>query len=234
MDNAFFPIEVCEDIIDNCYNVLHNWQGSSKDFKESYGTLRACALVCGAWFPRSRYNLLHEVRLGSFDHVDLLLRLLTRKPQLATLVTAIIIIATDYVPFARVPLPRLLPSCRRFVIVDIPSPLRWSWNKYPPGYSRSISDFRGLTELGLTVDGLSTPELFGIIWSLPLLTCLELANRSVTGCPRMVQFCGKLSEGFMAKCKMGSCRQLRRLTFKSTTNVRLLSLLLFLRGFGRC
>ena len=224
MDDAPLPIEVCESIIDYCHNIPHRWWDTPAIFKETYDTLRACTLVCSAWFPRSRRNLLRDVRLGSFDHVHLLLRLVTEKPRLAGLVTAIVIVGGKYVPFARFPLPGLLPNCRRLTVTQFPQ--YWRWNVYPPGYSRSISDFRWLTELELTIDRLSAPELFHIIWSLPLLCSLELVDNFGSH-RRITQFGSKFGGKPVAKCKPETCPQLRRLSFRSIfifTNVCILSL----------
>ncbi|KAI1789442.1 hypothetical protein LXA43DRAFT_1021054 [Ganoderma leucocontextum] len=200
MDDTLLPIDVCKNIIDHCE--------FRQDFEQSpevnYETLLACALVCSAWFPRSRRNLLRDVRLHNFDHVDLLWRLFKEHPRLVDLVTAVHITPFAYVPFARFPLSRPLRHCRHLTI----NPVNWS-SIYPPGYCRSISGFRELTELVLGVSGLSAPEIFHIVWSLPLS-------------PRLERFGGKLSERPMAQGKPERCRELRRLVLDSSMAANLL------------
>lgn len=90
------PIDVCERVIDLCdFRV-----SVEANPEENYETLRACALVCSAWFPRGRHNLLRDVRLCTSKHVDLLVRLFAEQPHLSGLVTTIHIFGAEYVPFA--------------------------------------------------------------------------------------------------------------------------------------
>ena len=57
------PVEVCEMVID------HIWAKSRTRSRipdeETLGTLRACALTCRAWLPRSRVYLFSKIRLHS-------------------------------------------------------------------------------------------------------------------------------------------------------------------------
>ena len=74
MQNAFLPIDVCEVIIDSCYE----WNGGEPR-RGSYPFWLRTALVCSAWLPRSRFNLLREVDLKNESHVCLLQRTLCDK-----------------------------------------------------------------------------------------------------------------------------------------------------------
>ncbi|KAI0723359.1 hypothetical protein C8Q76DRAFT_392590 [Earliella scabrosa] len=83
MNNSLLPVEVCEYIIDLCYN--KSLRGIFF-LPGSYTAWRQTALVCSAWLPRSRLNLLYKVELRNGRDVDLLLRTLQGAPHLADLV----------------------------------------------------------------------------------------------------------------------------------------------------
>ena len=162
------PLDIWEAILDHCHL-------DYPLYRRNYETLQACALVCSAWLPGSRRNLLREVRLGTSDQLDLLLRLFVEKPELGELVMAIRVLDNNYVPFARSPLPQLVPNCRS-LFVDV------SWIAiYPPGYPKFILEYRGLKELLLRIAGLSAKDVLHIIWSLPLLSSLTLLDWDLTG-----------------------------------------------------
>ena len=78
MDDSRLPIDVCEQVIDACYY--------QSPVKFVYPTWRATALVCSAWLPRSRYNLLYAVCLSQEDDVRLPLRTLQEAPHCADLI----------------------------------------------------------------------------------------------------------------------------------------------------
>jgi len=60
MEHCRLPIEICEVIIDSSsYNRAGGWV-DPKDL----ASLRACALTCKAWLPRSLINLYHSIRLS--------------------------------------------------------------------------------------------------------------------------------------------------------------------------
>ncbi|KAI0717272.1 hypothetical protein C8T65DRAFT_738118 [Cerioporus squamosus] len=63
MDDSFLPIELCERVID-VVGVSDRNNGTV-----DYLTLRACALVCCAWLPRTRYNLFYRVVLRTAIHI---------------------------------------------------------------------------------------------------------------------------------------------------------------------
>jgi len=60
MEHSRLPIEVCELIIDVS---AYSWYGSRGELVE-IATLRACALTCRAWRPRSLINLYHTIILN--------------------------------------------------------------------------------------------------------------------------------------------------------------------------
>ncbi|KAM5543720.1 hypothetical protein V8D89_002337 [Ganoderma adspersum] len=193
------PVDVWEEIIDHCHLDLQR-------YTRNYETLRACALVCSAWLPGSRRNLLREVRLNTSGHVDLLLRLLVEKPNLGELVMAIRVLDSDYVPFARPPLPQLVPNCRS-LFVD----LGWI-TRYPPGYPKLVSEYRGLKELVLRIVGLSAEDILHIIWTLPLLSSLTLLDW------HLIEGSGsKHDKNLLDKHTPETCRDLKQLTIKSPT-----------------
>ena len=76
MNDSLLPIEICEHIIDSC----RPWHSYWSLRRQSYGTWHQTALVCSAWLPRSRINLLYEVVLSDASDIDLLLRTLRLTP----------------------------------------------------------------------------------------------------------------------------------------------------------
>lgn len=72
------PLEVCEKIIDGVE--IFQWDVSG------YQTLRACALVCRAWLPRSRICLFRFVRLDSARTASRCMSTVTTSPGLGQLV----------------------------------------------------------------------------------------------------------------------------------------------------
>ncbi|KAI0710533.1 hypothetical protein C8Q76DRAFT_66383 [Earliella scabrosa] len=125
MDHSRLPIDVCEDIIDACY------EPPTAGLPESYSHWCATALVCSDWSPRSRFNLLYEVILYDEYQVDLLLRTLEDRPSYADLITrfAVSTLYTgDCVPFSRVPLLVRLKNCTVLDLWDI------DWRLYPRRY----------------------------------------------------------------------------------------------------
>jgi len=61
MEHCRLPIEVCEAIIDALVN--YNY-GRRRGEREECATLRACALTCRAWLPRSLISLYHTIILN--------------------------------------------------------------------------------------------------------------------------------------------------------------------------
>ncbi|KAI0691080.1 hypothetical protein C8T65DRAFT_86321 [Cerioporus squamosus] len=81
---------------------------------------------------------------------------------------------TAYIPFARLPLPRLLCRCEALQVAV-------NWNFYPSTYLASLPIlFPALTELHLYIDHLSASSIFRCIWALPALRTLALSSVSTT------------------------------------------------------
>ena len=179
MNTPPLPVDVYEHIIDACDTAGHEtsvltWQGSRDD---AYVTWRQTSLVCSAWLPRSQYNLFRDVKLLREIHVDLLVRTLLEKPRLADLVikltfkAAYLVGRPPYVPFARLPLPRLLKNC---VALDFQE-IRWSY--YPYRYADiSLYQFQSLalSHLSMRMDRVNVRAVLRFVWSLPLLQHLKL------------------------------------------------------------
>ena len=171
MDDSRLPIDVCEQVIDACYY--------QSPVKFVYPTWRATALVCSAWLPRSRFNLLFEVDFSRDTHVDLLLRTLRDKSHLATLVFRVTVDnwhpVHPYVPFSRMPLPLLLNNCRALDLLGV------RWNIYPPKFAdTSLRSWSGLEELTIRFTPAVLPAILRFIWSLPRLRALYIHYHQAT------------------------------------------------------
>ena len=174
MNNCLLPIELCEHIIDSCRVTGLRMNRSLG----SYSTWCQTALVCSAWLPRSRLNLLYDVELRRASTVDLLLRTLQDTPRLAHLVVTLSVESgasqrSGYIPFARMPFPFLLKNC---VVLDLS---RVNWSMYPPRYAATgLRTWSGIVELRLKLQSKGTSvtvqDIFRFIWSLPRLQYLHL------------------------------------------------------------
>lgn len=163
MENSRLPIEVCECVIDECFD--YSW----KDW-DRRKTLRACALTCSKWLPRSLYNLCQELYLHDGNSAKIL-DTFSARPELAGYVRAIDIDIEEYAPLTQVLSLPLLKKCRRLQI-DI------DWACFPPRYVQnclvpSLTNLASVVELHFTVWSVaSAVDSFHIIWAMPqLLQC---------------------------------------------------------------
>ncbi|KAI1782979.1 hypothetical protein LXA43DRAFT_904496 [Ganoderma leucocontextum] len=132
MENSFLPIDICEAIIDAFYVIQHHGAIARNI---DYAVLLRCALVCSAWLPRARFNLLHRVVLRDPSHLNLLFRTLSVNPDLADIISEVTVLTSHgYIPFANLRARQFFRSCRRLE-------LRFSsWSMhYPPTYWNSIA-----------------------------------------------------------------------------------------------
>ena len=160
------PIDVCEAIIDYCAS---HWY----DAPRGYEFWLATSQVCRAWHPRSRANLLYEVRLSREAHVDLLRRTLDENPMLSDLIYRISLQSPTYIPLSHLP-PRLYRTCKALDFDRV----YWT-GRYPAGYFHSvIRQFSGLVELSLDTYGLAVSSVLRFVWSLPALRSLTLTGHS--------------------------------------------------------
>ncbi len=87
MINSRLPIDVCEHILDACYQGRFSYSyGFRLLDEESYHTWSCTALVCSDWLPRTRFNLFYYVSVNSPSECSPLLRTLSSSPHLASLV----------------------------------------------------------------------------------------------------------------------------------------------------
>ncbi|KAI0357774.1 hypothetical protein OH77DRAFT_1298638 [Trametes cingulata] len=169
MENSCFPIEVCERIIDCCFE-LERPIGY-------HATLRACALTCSAWLPRSLYNLFHTVDLCSRQQCDQYLAVIAEHPERAGWVRVLYIHARDhqYWPLTQLIAPHLHTNCHELS-------LQVSWKHFPPHYiykvlSPLLRRCTDITKLHLDlVDLRSFSEMSCIVLSMPWLQTLRIVN----------------------------------------------------------
>ncbi|KAI0704580.1 hypothetical protein C8Q76DRAFT_178147 [Earliella scabrosa] len=201
MNNSRLPVEICEHIIDSCRETYSPWVRGG-----AYPTWRETALVCSAWLPRSRVNLFHEVFLYATSDVDLLLRTLQEAPHFADLVIRLMIHhrygdSKEYVPFARMPLPRLLKNC---VVVDLSLV---DWDLYPPRYADTcLYAWSRIVHLRLRVQSSVLRGCLRFIWSLRQLQYLVLSWYNEDHSPKSI-----LPLTALPGPKSGKCKSLRSL-----------------------
>lgn len=165
MENSRLPIEVCECVIDECFG-FKPWNGR-------YDTLRACALTCSAWRPRSRYNLYHELRVWDSKAAGLIVDTLTARPELAGYVKTINISVEAYAPLTQILSLPQLQKCQKLGI-DI------GCRRFPPRYVQNylvplLTNFASVVELNFTAwSAASAVGFFHIIWAMPQLLSCEL------------------------------------------------------------
>ncbi|TBU31006.1 hypothetical protein BD311DRAFT_163329 [Dichomitus squalens] len=165
MSRCKLPVERCEQIVDLCNFPHREFVNKPATRRPStYATLRACALTCKAWYPRSRLNLLRIVELSTERQVDLLIRTLTAQPFLADLVIELEHYRppgslNNYVPLSRSPLPQILQNCRSLVFPLLKS--------HHITYTRSLPFFAHITRLEIAIDGHTISTLLHLIWSFP-------------------------------------------------------------------
>ena len=200
MNNSLLPIEICEHIIDSCRNPWHYYIPR----RDSYAIWLRTALVCSAWLPTSRLNLLYEVVLWDASNVDLLLRTLQERPHFADMVNRLTAASERrrYVPFAQRPLPQLLKKCVALDLSEI------NWGHYPPRYADTgLNRWSGIVELRIWLETSILRTTIRFIWSLHQLRTLRLG------------WIGDLtSSRFLAKWwpgpQTGKCQSLRSLQFE--------------------
>ncbi|KAI0756317.1 hypothetical protein C8Q80DRAFT_22778 [Daedaleopsis nitida] len=185
MENARLPIDVCEQVIDRCW-----CNGAVEDPDPDlripdYGVLRATALVCSAWRPRSQYNMFSRVaKMDSQSRIDRLLRTLEEFPRLSDLITCVPIWAhRRYISLCQTPLLPTLYRCTtwEFCIDGRFFPPRYTDTVLPRLYGR-----QNVTHLTLVVVNSSVVSLLRFIWSLPRLQrlcCHTILNRDTTFLP---------------------------------------------------
>ena len=166
MDNCRIPLEVCELIIDECREAMPRFN--------SYPIWSQLALTCTAWVSRSQFNLLYEVEVKSSSHIDLLIRTLLSRPPLADLVRVLHVgSGGHYIPFARMPLPRLLRNCFDLQLYN-------GWSNYPPWYADvglRLWNSTAITRLSIVWSLQADRGVWRYIWSLPSLQELFLNIR---------------------------------------------------------
>ena len=166
MENSVLSIDICETIIDMCHDSWE-WEWG----RDSYQTWCNTSLVCSDWVPRSRLNLLHEVRLRRTSDVYNLLRTLLVYPHLAGLITKLSLysLQDEYIPFAHPTFARLLTNCK---VLDFGSA---SWHRYPPRYAATyLRGFSEVVQLTIRVAPCTFCAIMRFIWDLPALEDLRL------------------------------------------------------------
>lgn len=166
MENSRLPIEICERVIDECFDLGNFYK---------HKTLQACALTCSVWLPRSQYNLYREVYLHDSGQTSKraawVVESLKTKPELAAHVRVFDIkLMRTYVPLAQV-VDLVLVGCQRLK-VDV------EWISFPPRYVHNclvplLTNLVSVTELQFVArSAASAREFFYVIWAMPqLLSC---------------------------------------------------------------
>ncbi|KAI0355245.1 hypothetical protein OH77DRAFT_354465 [Trametes cingulata] len=123
-------------------------------------TLRACALTCRRWLPRSQFNLYSTVSFTAYAQVDMFLSTINARPDLADYTHTLLMRhyhrshayrqTTEYIPIARRELVRKLRNVQT-LFVDMAI-----WASYPPGYAREVARYP-VTELHIGIEARQSP-----------------------------------------------------------------------------
>ncbi|KAH9948639.1 hypothetical protein B0H21DRAFT_220272 [Amylocystis lapponica] len=181
---AIFPIEVAERIIDaSCY--------TGRYFRHrDHATLRACALTCSSWLPRSRYHIFYTVTLTTRAKLMAFAKLLTTKPHLDALVHELRIPCTDRLgrrvgvqPLFSFPAV-LARKLTEVTYLSLEGPWMLSWftlqdrlvTPFPPTFW-AISEMMSITELYLVDIAFgSVGDLASLVCAIPHLCTLRCTN----------------------------------------------------------
>ncbi|KAI0704587.1 hypothetical protein C8Q76DRAFT_178246 [Earliella scabrosa] len=202
MNNSRLPIEICEHIIDSCrepqdeYWYRRIW----------YHPWCQTALVCSAWLPRSRMNLLYEVFLRDASGVDLLLRTLQEAPHFADMVLRLGVdtYSNSYQPLAQMPLVLLLKNCVSLRLYGT----NWAV-MYPSRHAdRFLRPWSGrIVDLRLNFCSRALRTIIRFIWSLHHLQNLWLWWYENMGSSRLIT-------KWRPDVQAGKCHSLRSLKFE--------------------
>ncbi len=170
MHSSRLPIEICEHVIDACYeDPDDSWL-----HKTSYRTCRQTAVVCYGWLPRTQLNLLRHIKICSASRLDLLLRTFSDTPHLADLVSGVMIsqLKEEYMPFAQLLNPQLLRNCIRMQFIGT------AWEAFPSRYAtdRILYKWRnlGLTHFAIELEQGCCASVLRFLYTLPQLQELTL------------------------------------------------------------
>lgn len=164
MSSIRLPVEVWEIVIDFA---------CSDDNYRRYDTLRACALTCRAWLPRSRVNLFRRVRFRRPNQVNRLLHLISDYPVLADNVLELHVTPAEthkhgWFPFANAPLVQKLKNVRKLRLSEV------QWNALPPTYYTFIGKYARVSSMELAnVVFHSARDFLHLLWALPALERLD-------------------------------------------------------------
>ncbi|KAI0692853.1 hypothetical protein C8T65DRAFT_71317 [Cerioporus squamosus] len=165
MDESRLPLELCEFILDAC--------GCEFYIRLRYDTLRACALTCKGWHPRSRYNLLHRVSFRRPQQVDRFLSTITANAPLADLVHELHVTPADahrhgFFPIANPQLVTKLRSVRQLAL------RQFNWDTFPPIYYVFVGKFNLVSSLEISNIVFHSPrDLVRLVRYLPKLNRLS-------------------------------------------------------------
>ncbi|RPD71940.1 hypothetical protein L226DRAFT_573605 [Lentinus tigrinus ALCF2SS1-7] len=205
MDESRLPLELCELILDAC--------GREFYVRLRYDTLRACALTCKSWHPRSRYNLLHRVSFRRPQQVDRFLSTITADPTLADLVHELHVTPADahrhgFFPIAN---PRLVTKLRGVHELAL---RQFNWDTFPPIYYVFVGKYNSVQRLLISNIVFHSPrDLVHLVRYLPKLNELScgVVRFQVSCTP---EECAKLC----AVREDSTCKELYALTLWSLDN----------------
>ncbi|KAI0689211.1 hypothetical protein C8T65DRAFT_673207 [Cerioporus squamosus] len=202
MNHSRLPLEVCETVIDAC--------GCEDYLRLRYDTLRACALTCKGWHPRSRYNLLARVRFRRPHQVERFLDTIVADPPLADLVHELHITPAEahhhgFFSIANPSLVKRLHGLRKLVLGQ------FDWNSFPPFYYALIGKFNSVSTLEVSNIVFHSPgDLVRLVWSLPKLNELTCGLNKFT-MTSSAEDCANLC----ALRRKSACRELHTLSLWS-------------------
>ncbi|KAI0636089.1 hypothetical protein C8Q77DRAFT_614226 [Trametes polyzona] len=183
MEHSVLPIEVCECVIESCTDAYP---------LEWYPTLRACALTCSVWLPRSQATLYKVVIVDGNRPLAALLKTVSIRPGLLTLVRSLLLFVTShprdhmhspwpgtYMPYAQC--LRLCPLAVNCTHLRVEC---YDGDAYHPLHFRNIlipsmSMCTRISHLELLWTNMTTNTLFHIIWVMPQLRSLHIIGEGL-------------------------------------------------------
>ncbi|KAH9911047.1 uncharacterized protein BXZ73DRAFT_57372 [Epithele typhae] len=193
------PIDVIETVLDEF--------GAQDDL----GTLTVCALVCGAWFPRSRFLIWRTVTITSTDTLYSICKTLQRDPDLRLVIHAVRlkhIHSKSFPHTAPMVLLPYLPHLRRW-------DFRWPFStmNLAKATIACFCQYKAVKTLVLRDCLFPTPlHVYRLIHAFPVLEDVQLYD---------VHFMGTSPDVSLLPIQHRACRTLSKLTVRSSSETRL-------------
>ncbi|KAI0640696.1 hypothetical protein C8Q79DRAFT_1014918 [Trametes meyenii] len=162
MQDSRLPIELCERVIDFCANEYY--------LRHRYPTLRACALTCTAWVPRSRCALLYDLRFRTELQVEHFVDIIKEHRDWAEYICILHITPAQALEHGYLAFGSLLHQLKESNVRALTLWLRQlDWRIFPPRYHTVLESFGKDTVRILVISNMifaNAAELVHLVLSL--------------------------------------------------------------------